>query len=88
MVANEDLILNKSASFQNSHEKHSTGKSLVQLKNIGTDYTYKHEVVWKNAIGFLILHFFALWGFFLFITGCVKLVTVIWGKCAYFFILT
>ncbi|KOB71346.1 Acyl-CoA desaturase BmorQPVE1, partial [Operophtera brumata] len=49
---------------------------VAQLKNIGTDYTFKHEVVWKNAIGFFILHVFAFCGFYLIITGYVRLVTV------------
>lgn len=49
-------------------------------KYIGTDYSYKHEIVWKNAIGFLIMHICCLWGFALLITGQIKLLTVIWGK--------
>lgn len=47
---------------------------------IGTDYSYKHEIVWKNAIGFLILHLLALWGLFVLITGGVGFKTFLWGK--------
>ncbi|XP_013139663.1 PREDICTED: acyl-CoA desaturase-like [Papilio polytes] len=46
---------------------------------IGTDYSYKHEIVWKNAIGFLILHLLALWGLFVLITGGVGFKTFLWA---------
>lgn len=36
---------------------------------IGTDYNFKREIVWKNAIGFLALHLAALYG--------------LWVMCAY-----
>lgn len=52
----------------------------VANKNIGTDYSYKHEVVWKNAIGFLILHFLGLWGLYLVLTGSVNVYTAGWSK--------
>ncbi|CAH0399119.1 unnamed protein product [Chilo suppressalis] len=45
---------------------------------IGTDPSYKHEVVWRNAIGFLILHLLALWGTIIMFTGGVHLKTFIW----------
>ncbi|CAG9787313.1 unnamed protein product [Diatraea saccharalis] len=46
---------------------------------IGTDLNYKHEVVWKNAIGFLFLHLLGLWGIFLMLTGAVQLKTILYG---------
>ncbi|KOB70664.1 Acyl-CoA delta-14 desaturase, partial [Operophtera brumata] len=61
----------------NSIENKSKIKNIA-LVNIGTDYTYKHEVVWKNAIGFLILHIFAIWGFYLGLSGRLRLVTIAW----------
>lgn len=48
--------------------------------SIGTDYNYKHKIVWKNAIGFLILHILAAYGFFLLIIGTLKFYTIAWGK--------
>lgn len=58
--------------------------SYIPARTIGTDYTYHHKIVWKNAIGFLILHLLAFWGFCKFITGCVSLKTTIWSKEYYF----
>ncbi|XP_053605580.1 acyl-CoA Delta-9 desaturase-like [Plodia interpunctella] len=45
---------------------------------IGTDYKYKHEIVWKNAIGFLILHILGIWGFVVMLTGQINLKTFLW----------
>ncbi|XP_013173898.1 PREDICTED: acyl-CoA desaturase-like [Papilio xuthus] len=58
-------------------------KYYTPARIIGTDYTYKHKIVWKNAIGFLILHLLALWGLFIFFTGGVGIKTALWA----FFIL-
>lgn len=49
-------------------------------KYIGTDYNYRHKIVWKNAIGFLILHLLALWGFGIVFTGGITWKTFIWSK--------
>ncbi|XP_013193918.1 acyl-CoA Delta-9 desaturase-like [Amyelois transitella] len=58
------------------------GDDLPVVKRcIGTDFTYKHEVVWRNAIGFLILHLLGIWGFFLCLTGQIYLKTFIWMVC-------
>ncbi|XP_072949818.1 acyl-CoA Delta-9 desaturase-like [Epargyreus clarus] len=51
---------------------------VLTAKQIGTDYDYKHELVWKNVIGFIILHTLALWGFFIVITGGIKFETYLW----------
>ncbi|XP_028026222.1 acyl-CoA desaturase-like [Bombyx mandarina] len=51
---------------------------LISTKYIGTDYSYKHQIVWKNAIGFLILHLLALWGVILIVTGNIALKTFLW----------
>nr|XP_021195974.2 acyl-CoA Delta-9 desaturase-like [Helicoverpa armigera] len=47
-------------------------------KVIGTDYSYKHTLVWKNAIGFLIMHLLALWGVILAFTGFFQWRTILW----------
>ncbi|XP_059061767.1 acyl-CoA Delta-9 desaturase-like [Achroia grisella] len=47
-------------------------------KYVGTDYSYKHEIVWKNAIGFLILHLLCLWGLGIWFTGGVTWKTTAW----------
>lgn len=52
----------------------------IVSKRIGTDYSYKHTIVWKNAIGFFILHILALWGLWIFVTGGIKFKTYIWSK--------
>lgn len=53
---------------------------LITGKQIGTDYNYKHELVWKNVIGFIILHCLALWGFVIALTGEIKFGTYLWSK--------
>lgn len=60
--------------------KNKIKENILDKRNIGTDLTYKHEIVWKNAIGFLILHFFAVWGLYLLVTGHIKPITALWGK--------
>ncbi|XP_035441200.2 acyl-CoA Delta-9 desaturase-like [Spodoptera frugiperda] len=47
-------------------------------KVIGTDYSYKHTIVWKNAIGFLIMHILALWGVGLLFAGYMKWQSLVW----------
>lgn len=47
---------------------------------IGTDFSYKREVVWPNAIGFLLLHLCALFGVALVAFGYANYKTVIYSK--------
>lgn len=49
-----------------------------QLQAIGTDFSFERKIVWKNAVGFLILHLMALYG--LYLCFFVKSATVIWRK--------
>ncbi|GLV32015.1 Desaturase 1 [Carabus blaptoides fortunei] len=44
---------------------------------IGTDYTYKRQIVWFNAIGFLVLHLIGAYGLILGVTSA-KLLTSAW----------
>ncbi|KAJ8718942.1 hypothetical protein PYW07_016498 [Mythimna separata] len=50
----------------------------LTAKTIGTDYSYKHQVFWPNAIGFLILHLLGLWGLKVLLTGGVGIKTILW----------
>lgn len=34
-------------------------------QDIGTDYTFKRRIVWKNVLGFIVLHLAALYGLYL-----------------------
>lgn len=54
--------------------------SIENVKYLGTDYSYKHEIVWKNVIGFAILHAFALWGLAVALTGGLMLKTIVYSK--------
>ncbi|XP_019872948.2 acyl-CoA Delta-9 desaturase [Aethina tumida] len=36
---------------------------------IGTDYTFKRRIVWKNAVGFLLLHLIGFYGIYLVFTS-------------------
>ncbi|XP_013193917.2 (11Z)-hexadec-11-enoyl-CoA conjugase-like [Amyelois transitella] len=53
--------------------------------DIATDYTYKHDIIWTYAIGFLILHVFGLWGFMLLITGKVYFKSFLWALFVAYF---
>lgn len=73
------------SSEQNTNEFNKPGfeKSKAEFavpRLIGTDYTYKHQVVWKNAIGFLIMHILAVWGLVLFLTGALSWKSFVWGN--------
>ncbi|KAI5631259.1 fatty acid desaturase domain-containing protein [Phthorimaea operculella] len=52
---------------------------VISVKEIGTDYSYKHQVVWKNAIAFLLLHLLALWGAVRLLTGVASFKLLAWG---------
>lgn len=55
-------------------------------EDTSSKYEYKMEIVWFNAIGFLILHLGALYGIFLGFTRA-KLLTFLWGENNFYFIL-
>lgn len=48
-------------------------------KEIGTDYSFKRQIVWPNAIGFLMLHLAGLVG--LLMCGRAHIFTIWWSKC-------
>lgn len=50
------------------------------IESIGTDLTYKHEIVWKNVFGFLVMHILAAYGMLLFFMGTYRINTVLWSK--------
>lgn len=59
-----------------SHHSHS-----VQLANeIGTDFNFKREIVWFNAIGFLILHLAGIYGLYLMLTRTAMTKTGLYGR--------
>lgn len=64
--------------LHNQHHHH-TEASIRLAKEIGTDYTFKRQIVWFNAIGFLVLHLCALYGVFLMFAGHAKIWTTIYG---------
>lgn len=51
---------------------------LSEPTKIKTDWNFKREIVWKNVIGFLMLHLAALYGIYLF--GTAQFATVFWSK--------
>lgn len=61
-------------------DKNYVCKEMFLTKRIGTDYSYRHQIVWKNAIGFLFLHLMALWGAIIFLTGGIMFNTFLWCK--------
>lgn len=48
-------------------------------QEIGTDYTFKREIVWKNVLGFIILHLAACYGLYLAVFKAHAL-TLFYGK--------
>lgn len=54
--------------------------SIKLAKEIGTDFTFKREIVWFNAIGFLVLHLCGVYGVYLMFSGEAKIWTTIYCK--------
>ncbi|XP_047504459.1 stearoyl-CoA desaturase 4-like [Pieris napi] len=54
-------------------------KELITSKDIGTDFSYKHEIVWKNVVVFAILHCLGIWGIKILVTGGVSWKTFAWA---------
>lgn len=66
------------------HDDHHHDPSANKFaREIGTDYSYKREIVWFNAIGFLVLHLCGVYGTFLMFAGYAKFWTTIY--CEYIF---
>lgn len=80
-VAKIDLAESKSEDhnlLHSHHHHHHTEASIKLAKEIGTDYTFKRQIVWFNAIGFLVLHMCAVYGVFLMFAGHAKIWTTIY----------
>lgn len=54
-------------------------KTPILPSQIGTDFNFKRQVVWKNAIGFLVLHICALIGFGLSLFGFARVYTLLYS---------
>lgn len=55
-------------------------KTPILPSEIGTDFNYKRQVVWPNAIGFLILHLCALVGMIIPLFGFADVRTLVYGN--------
>lgn len=55
-------------------------KTPILPSEIGTDFNFKRQIVWSNAIGFLILHMCALVGVLLCMIGMARFYTIIYSK--------
>lgn len=55
-------------------------KTPILPSQIGTDFNFKREIVWKNAIGFLALHICAVVGVVIGLLGYPKLYTHIYSE--------
>lgn len=58
---------------------HNSVESIKMAKEIGTDYNFKRQIVWFNAIGFLVLHLCGCYGVYLMFTRA-KILTTIYGE--------
>lgn len=61
--------------FKSVDHDHAENK---YAKEIGTDYNFKREIVWFNAIGFLVLHICGVYGTYLMFSGHAKIWTTIY----------
>ena len=55
-------------------------KTPILPSQIGTDFNYKRQIVWFNAIGFAVLHFMALVGILLTFLGIPNYKTTVYCK--------
>lgn len=60
-------------------------KTPILPSQIGTDFNFKREIVWKNALGFLALHICAVIGLGIALLGYARLYTVLY--CEYIIVL-
>ncbi|CAH0723843.1 unnamed protein product, partial [Brenthis ino] len=62
-------------------------KDLIKIESIGTDYSYKHEIVWEYAIPILLLllHVLAVWGLFILINEGISYKLALWTLFVFFF---
>lgn len=70
----------KKSQEPHKHDHHHSEFSIKMAKEIGTDYNFKREIVWFNAIGFLVLHCCGVYGVFLMFGGYAKIWTTIYCK--------
>lgn len=84
----------KTTTQQLSHDealsklKEVGAKTPILPSQIGTDFNFKREIVWKNAIGFLALHICAVIGIVMGLLGYAKFYSLLYSeyilKCFYF----
>lgn len=80
----------QSSSSSSSSDQHAAeleklkeigAKTQILPSQIGTDFNYKRQIVWPNAIGFLILHLCALVGIIQTVLFIPSLKTTLYCKC-------
>lgn len=64
----------------NNNNQEKEGKKILLPSQIGTDYNYKHKIVWFNTIGFLYLHLLAIYGIYRGLTGAAYFSTIAWSE--------
>lgn len=78
----EDESLHKKLLDDDENQSHPEGDKGQHnsMEKLGTDPNFKRKIVWKNAIGFLVLHLAAFYGLYLVLTFRIKILTYLWGK--------
>lgn len=76
----KDVTENLSHDAQLSTLKEVGAKTPILPSEIGTDFNFKRQIVWSNAIGFLLLHIAALIGVGLCLFGYTKALTILYSK--------
>ncbi|KAI5642889.1 fatty acid desaturase domain-containing protein [Phthorimaea operculella] len=51
----------------------------IVTKDLGTDFTYKHEIIWTNAFFLGLIHVLGLWGLKILLTGGIGWKSFIWA---------
>lgn len=64
--------------FKHADHHHDEQSSSKFAREIGTDYSFKREIVWFNAIGFLVLHLCGVYGTILMFAGYAKVWTTLY----------
>lgn len=75
------LVSMESLERESQEKNHTANDANDAIDNNGkpAKYVYKLQIVWFNAIGFLVLHLAALYGLYLFLTSSMVL-TMLWSK--------
>lgn len=75
-----DYFKNINTNDPKENGEYGEKQKILLAKDIGTDFNYKREIVWRNVFLMATLHYLGLWGFYILCTGGIALKSFVCGK--------